>query len=135
MAAPHAGGSNDMTRYKLCQTNSYFVTVVDIYWDTTFKKLSYCSKLLNPLYFGAVLSSQTLSTVADVTDHSALPAVVEQVKGIVGDEGLNLLINNAGIIFYDQTGEKQVEIMRVSYKTNALGPAMVTQVRERLWSY
>ena len=135
MSTPHADSSNDITECKLCQINIYFVAVMDIYWYTTPKKLSYCSLKLNHLYFRLVLLSQTLFTVADVTDYSALPAVVEQVKGVVGDEGLNLLINNAGILLREQIGETQAEILRLVYETNALGPAMVTLVSEHFRSY
>ena len=34
---------------------------------------------------------------ADVLDHESFGAVVEEVSSIVGDGGLNLLINNAGV--------------------------------------
>lgn len=34
----------------------------------------------------------------DVTDYSSLPRIVDEVRAAVGDKGLNLLINNAGIL-------------------------------------
>ena len=36
--------------------------------------------------------------ITDVTDYAALPDIVSQVESVVGDDGLNLLINNAGIM-------------------------------------
>ena len=36
--------------------------------------------------------------ISDVTDYSALPNLVSNVKSVLGDDGLNLLINNAGYL-------------------------------------
>ena len=33
-----------------------------------------------------------------VTDHEVYDQVVKKVSDVVGDEGLNLLINNAGVL-------------------------------------
>lgn len=63
----------------------------------------------------------------DVTDYSTLPALVEQVKGVVGDEGLNLLINNAGLAIRDPIGEIKAESLRTCFEINAVAPIMIAQ--------
>ncbi|XP_049937313.1 C-factor-like isoform X1 [Schistocerca serialis cubense] len=65
----------------------------------------------------------------DVTDFSSLGGFAKDVEGIVGDEGLNLLINNAGISgnktakLADLKAEELAEI----YKTNTIAPILLTQ--------
>lgn len=53
---------------------------------------------------------------------------VEEVDRLVPEEGLNCLINNAGINvaadFHDVTAEKMIE----NFHTNAVAPLMITKV-------
>ena len=43
-------------------------------------------------------SGQLHVLTLDVTDHDAYPKIAAQVGEIVGDAGLNLVINNAGVL-------------------------------------
>jgi NAD(P)-dependent dehydrogenase (short-subunit alcohol dehydrogenase family) len=52
------------------------------------------------------------------------------VKAQVKDDGLNLLINNAGIILKDNRNLETVtpEAMRECYDVNTIAPLMITRV-------
>ena len=59
----------------------------------------------------------------DVSDgHS-----VQALKAAFGDEPLDLLINNAGILLRDSFGELDYDAMLRQYEVNALGPLRVTE--------
>ena len=59
----------------------------------------------------------------DVSDgHS-----VQALKAALGDESLDLLINNAGILLRDAFGQLDYEAMLRQYEVNALGPLRVTE--------
>ena len=53
---------------------------------------------------------------------------VSAVQGVVGDKGLNLIVNNAGILPPDNIENVTPEIMMSVYTTNTIGPLMVVQV-------
>ncbi|XP_060110149.1 C-signal-like [Heteronotia binoei] len=63
----------------------------------------------------------------EVTDSSSIQAAVAKVTEHLQGAGLNLLINNAGIIrlstLESETGKNMSEV----YKTNVIGPMMVSQ--------
>lgn len=42
--------------------------------------------------------SQLRVLTLDVTDHDAFPKIAAQIGEVVGDDGLNLVINNAGLL-------------------------------------
>lgn len=66
----------------------------------------------------------------DVTDHSAYPKIVEEVSNIVGaDEGLNLLINNAGVLPSERTNPGGVtpQMMRDAFEVNTVAPLFLTK--------
>ena len=59
----------------------------------------------------------------DVSDgHS-----VQALKAALGDEPLDILINNAGILLRDSFGELDYDAMLRQYEVNALGPLRVTE--------
>lgn len=64
----------------------------------------------------------------DVTDQDSVDLAKSFVEKKVQNEGLNLLINNAGVL--DKSGFQEVtrEAMRKSYEVNAIGPLMMVQV-------
>ena len=50
------------------------------------------------------------------------------VGGIVGEDGLNLLINNAGIMNRDNLESVDSEALIEHFKTNTIAPLMLTKV-------
>jgi len=65
--------------------------------------------------------------VFDVTDHEALRASVETVKGIINDEGLACLINNAGIAVGGPFMHLTVEDFQRQFDVNLFGVIAVTK--------
>ncbi len=70
----------------------------------------------------------------DATDYEALPSFVEQVQAIVGERGLQLLINNAGAANRGLTAgnsrpdnSSHPETMVKLFENNAVAPLALTQ--------
>jgi NAD(P)-dependent dehydrogenase (short-subunit alcohol dehydrogenase family) len=64
----------------------------------------------------------------EVTDYNSFPALVKKVEGIVGSEGLNLLINNAGVVSADRSLEAVTpEAMRHDYEINCIAPFFLSR--------
>ena len=59
----------------------------------------------------------------DVSDGNS----VQALKAALGDEPLDILINNAGILLRDSFGEIDYDAMLRQYEVNALGPLRVTE--------
>ncbi|XP_023335208.1 uncharacterized protein LOC111706545 [Eurytemora carolleeae] len=64
----------------------------------------------------------------DVTDIPSYPAIVKQVDEVVGEAGLNLLINNAGLL----PGPREYasttpEFMRQAFEVNCIAPFFFTK--------
>jgi NAD(P)-dependent dehydrogenase (short-subunit alcohol dehydrogenase family) len=59
----------------------------------------------------------------DVADSGS----VQSLKAALGDESLDILINNAGILRRDAFGEIDYDGMMQQYEINALGPLRVTE--------
>ena len=64
----------------------------------------------------------------DVTDYGALPGIVEQTQRLVRGGGLNLLINNAGILGKQALDEITPEKMRECFEVNSIAPLMIAKV-------
>ncbi|XP_018428329.1 PREDICTED: uncharacterized protein LOC108800815 [Nanorana parkeri] len=71
--------------------------------------------------------SNLVTVRMDVTDKASIEEAYGVVKETLEGHGLNLLINNAGIIIYHQVEETTAEDMMRLYKTNTVGPMLVTQ--------
>lgn len=67
--------------------------------------------------------------VADVVCENSIQKVVKEVEEILGDKGLNCLINNAGINVVASLEEVTAETMLTIYETNTVAQLMVTKVR------
>jgi len=64
----------------------------------------------------------------EVTDFDVLPDVVKQVDAIVGEDGLNLLINNAGLLPANRALDVvNPEDMMNAYKVNCAAPLFITR--------
>jgi NAD(P)-dependent dehydrogenase (short-subunit alcohol dehydrogenase family) len=59
----------------------------------------------------------------DVTDLGQL----QQVKSMIGEQQIDLLINNAGLLGDDVLGEIDYDSMREQFEINTLAPLMVTE--------
>ncbi|KAK6472660.1 C-factor [Huso huso] len=51
----------------------------------------------------------------------------KDVESLLGDEGLNCLINNAGINIFGTLETVEAEQMMTNYETNAVSPLMITK--------
>jgi len=64
----------------------------------------------------------------EVTDYAAFPALVKKVNDVVGNEGLNLLINNAGMVPQDRDlASVTPEAMRQAYEVNCIAPLFLSK--------
>ncbi|XP_048375133.1 C-factor-like [Sphaerodactylus townsendi] len=63
----------------------------------------------------------------DVVSESSIERVVKEVEEIVGDEGLNCLVNNAGINVVATLEQVTAETMLHIYETNTVAQLMVTK--------
>jgi len=76
-----------------------------------------------------VYNIYSLISFLDVTDFGSYDTVVKNVESIVQDEGLNLLLNNAGISSkYTRINLVKVEQMTSGFMTNTVAPLMLTKV-------
>jgi short-subunit dehydrogenase len=65
-----------------------------------------------------------------VTNFEEYNNVAKKVKDIVGDDGLNLLINNAGITTkFTRINMVKLEQMMDNYTINTVAPLMLTKVK------
>lgn len=66
--------------------------------------------------------------IVDVTNFDSVPLLVEQITNIVGDKGLNLVINNAGIFTHAGFEDTSHETMIEHYKVLVAGPFALVKV-------
>ena len=66
--------------------------------------------------------------VLDVTKEEEIAACTALIAEIVGDEGLNCVINNAGISHKENLESTSSEIMKRLYANNTIAPAMIIKV-------
>lgn len=63
----------------------------------------------------------------DVTDFDALPSLSKAVDKVIGDNGLDILINSAGVLLNVSLLEGSPQDMIENYKINAVGPFIITR--------
>lgn len=68
------------------------------------------------------IASMVISGI-DVTDVEQF----QQVKAIIGEQQIDLLINNAGLLKDETLGDINYDTMREQFEINALAPLMVTE--------
>ena len=65
----------------------------------------------------------------DVTNLKQIDDIALQVKGVIGDKGLNLLINNAGVSTkYTKLGLVKADNLLQNLTVNTIAPIMLTKV-------
>ncbi|KIH54263.1 hypothetical protein ANCDUO_15592, partial [Ancylostoma duodenale] len=94
--------------------------------------IQFLSRRVNPGYsfkdLNAITDSRLKVVKIDVTCDQSIKDAFAQVEKIVGDSGLNLLLNNAGILpSYFTTGAISRETLMKCMNVNAFGPAIVSQ--------
>ncbi|XP_010078036.1 PREDICTED: short-chain dehydrogenase/reductase family 9C member 7-like, partial [Pterocles gutturalis] len=67
------------------------------------------------------------SLVAATKNPASIKAAAARVREHLGGSGLNLLINNAGIIKMKSLESETVEDMTQTYRTNTIGPLLLGQ--------
>lgn len=67
-------------------------------------------------------------SLTDVKDTESFPDLQQQIASVVGDCGLNLLINNAGIMYPDSLDKVTKETMMDNFEVNAVSPLLLTKV-------
>ena len=60
--------------------------------------------------------------IMDITDYSSYEKIMGQISNVVGDDGLNLVINNAGML----CETLNQEAMRQSFEVNTIAPYFLT---------
>ncbi|KAI0868433.1 short chain dehydrogenase reductase [Hypoxylon argillaceum] len=63
----------------------------------------------------------------DVTDQASIKKAVVEVEGKLGDKGLDVLINNAGVCQYVGAGVKSMDNLQDSFTINVMGVHWTTQ--------
>jgi len=63
----------------------------------------------------------------DATNYEKYPLLVQQVKKIVGDDGVDLLINNAGIFLENTLESVTPDQMMKNIEVNAVAPLALTK--------
>jgi len=63
----------------------------------------------------------------DVADYASYDAFVQEVGNIVGEDGLNLLINNAGIMRGNKLSDVDPKNMIENFEVNVVSPLMLTK--------
>ena len=66
--------------------------------------------------------------ISDVTDSKKFDAVVKEVEDVVGEDGLNVLYNNAGLQGFLNLDNVTEEVMMQIYRVNTIAPLMVSKV-------
>lgn len=68
---------------------------------------------------------------SDTSDLSSIKQCAQQVYSLVGTGGLNLLINNAGIVITKPLLETSPEDIQACFNTNLMGPMNIIKVSQR----
>ena len=61
------------------------------------------------------------------TNYNSFPQFVKQVEAIVGDQGLDTVINNAGILLDKRLDSVTAEDMLKNFEVNSVAPLMLTK--------
>ncbi len=65
----------------------------------------------------------------DAVDPCSINESAKKVGSLLGNNGLNLLVNNAGIVANGTIQTSSVEDMKNIFNTNVIGPLLIIKVR------
>ncbi len=71
----------------------------------------------------------------DADDPSSVKESAKKVGSLLGNNGLNLLVNNAGIVANGTIQTSSVEDMKNTFNTNVIGPLLIIRVMLCIKSY
>ena len=71
---------------------------------------------------------EVFTCISEATDQASIDNARAVVEAKLGASGLNLLINNAGIMRYKGLKDTTAEDMMEQYKVNTIAPLMLTKV-------
>jgi len=63
----------------------------------------------------------------DITDVSSYPSIVKKIEDIVGDDGLNVVINNAGISTHYDLETVTPQAMTTAFEVNCIAPLFLSR--------
>jgi NAD(P)-dependent dehydrogenase (short-subunit alcohol dehydrogenase family) len=72
-------------------------------------------------------SGRLVPLILDITDVGQIAGAAEQIAGAVGDQGLQGLVNNAGIIALCPVETVSLDVLRQQLEVNLVGHVAVTQ--------
>lgn len=77
-----------------------------------------------------------LEIFSDVTKRQTFPDIAKKVESIVGPNGLNVFLSNAGVAVADKYTpfpKMTEEDYQLLFNTNTMGPIFLIQVRTPFW--
>lgn len=66
--------------------------------------------------------------IADVTDYASFDGFAKKIDEIVKDEGLNVILNNAGVFLDKGKPESTRDDLMNTFEINSVAPIMLTRV-------
>lgn len=75
-----------------------------------------------------LLRYSSLSSLPDATDQGSIQECARKVGSHLASGGLNLLVNNAGVMFKEGILECKAEDMQTAFNTNVIGPMNIMKV-------
>lgn len=109
---------------------SYFSRLLASILNFNFQTFSFDPALIFFFFFFFIDSC-----LEDVNNYDSFEAFAKQVEDIVKDEGLNVLLNNAGVMLdYGSIPEIEKTNMLDTYRTNSIGPVILTKVSSIFFS-
>ncbi len=91
-----------------------------------FKEIFQC--FLNTISLLDTLGLMFVLLLLDADDPSSVKESAKKVGSLLGNNGLNLLVNNAGIVANGTIQTSRVEDMKNTFNTNVIGPFLIIRV-------
>ena len=66
--------------------------------------------------------------LSDATDPCSIKESAQRVGSLLGKEGLNMLVNNAGVLAHGTVQTTSSEDMQSAFNTNVMGPMNIIKV-------